>query len=136
MMDATTDLQASVYKALVQDSEILTTLDGAKIFDHVPDRTSPPYIVLGRSTSSDWSTSTETGEAIVFIVHTWSKSASRSENNTLQNLIRKNLDGPIELNDHDLVNLRFQLAETRRDRVTGYLHGVSRFRAITEPKNS
>ena len=43
------------------------------------------------------------------------------------------LDGMPLLEAHILVNLRFQLTETRRDRASGHVHSVLRFRAVMEP---
>jgi len=135
MTDPAIELQQAIFKALSQDTELSTSLGADKIFDRVPERVGFPYIVIGRSATSDWSTSTEGGEAIVLYIHTWSSSASRSESHTLQAHVKRILAGTLPpLTDHHLVNLRFQLAETRRDRVSEHFHGLLRFRAVTEPQ--
>ncbi len=135
MGDATIDLRHALFTALSADTELVAQLGGPKVFDKVPERVSPPYVVVGRSASSDWSTATEDGEAIVFFVHTWSKSANRNESHDLQAHVKRIMAANLPaLDDHHLVNLCFQLAETRRDRAEGYLHGVLRFRAVTEPR--
>ena len=135
MIDPAIDLQETIFKALSQDNELLTLLGPNKVFDRVPERVDFPYIVIGRSTTSDWSTSTEDGETIVFFIHTWSRISSRSECHALQAQVKRVLAGSLApLTDHHLINLRFQLAETRRDRVSEHFHGVLRFRAVTEPR--
>ncbi|MDD9910841.1 MAG: DUF3168 domain-containing protein [Ahrensia sp.] len=134
MSAASTALQRALFQALSHDGELLTALGSAKIYDRVPERVSAPYIVLGRSTVSDWSTSTEDGETIVFFVHVWSRANSRHECNSLQDLVRRVLTDDVALtNPHELVALRFQLAETRRDHETDHVHAVMRFTATIEP---
>jgi Protein of unknown function (DUF3168) len=42
-------------------------------------------------------------------------------------------DAPLNLADHRLVNLRFALADVRRDADGRTYHALVRFRAVTEP---
>jgi hypothetical protein len=42
-------------------------------------------------------------------------------------------DQALILNDHALVNLRYQFSETRQDPDGETYHGVVRYRAVTEP---
>ncbi len=134
MIDAALDLRQAVYKTLVQDTDLMAALGGNRIFDRVPERVGFPYLVIGRTMASDWSTSTETGEAITLFIHSWSRSPGRNESHALQGHVKRILAaGLVPLADHHLVNLRFQLAETRRDRKSRHFHGVLRFRAVTEP---
>ena len=42
-------------------------------------------------------------------------------------------DAALALDGHALVNLRFEMAEARRDPDGITWHGVMRFRAVTEP---
>lgn len=134
MLDAALALQESVFKALLADPDLTTLLGSNAIFDRVPEKQSMPYLVIGRSTTSDWSTATEGGEAVIFFVHVWSKDTSRSEVHALQSKIKEVLTADLPpLDGHKLINFRFQLAETRRDRTDNHFHGVMRFRAVTEP---
>lgn len=135
MKDAALAVHAAVYQALATDSELQGELGGSLPFDRVPQRARPPYIVLGDARSDDWSTATEGGEAIIFFVHIWTRSGHRRDNHELQAHVKRILtaDG-LSIEDHHLVALRYQFSDTRRDRQHGYLHGVLRFRAVTEPK--
>ncbi|MEL6751340.1 MAG: DUF3168 domain-containing protein [Pseudomonadota bacterium] len=126
-------LQRACFEALDADADLTALLSNRRIFDRVPERVRPPYVVLGRSTVSDWSTATEDGEAIVFFVHTWSRGGDRAESNLVQEHVRRVLTEDVAVEGASLIALRFQLAETRRDRPSGYLHGVMRFRAVIEP---
>lgn len=134
MTVAALQVQQAIFKTLANDASLIGQLGGAKIFDHVPERVQPPYVIVGRTAVSDWSTATEGGESIALFLHTWSKSTSRRESYELQERVKQVLlNGVQPLDGHHLVNLRFQFSETRRDRVSMHLHGVMRFRAFTEP---
>jgi hypothetical protein len=133
MTSAALDLQQSIFKILLADSELGTELNGQKIYDQVPDRVKPPYVVVGRTTADDWSTSTENGEAVTVFIHVWSDSGSRRQCHVLQTHLKRLLhDQPQSLENHHLVALRLQFSETRRDLRSGHLHGVMRFRGVTE----
>lgn len=131
-MDTTTDLQSACFSTLADDPALRALTGPDRVFDRVPERVRPPYVVLGRSTVSDWNTASDDGDAIVFFVHTWSRRHDRQENHAIQDAIRNALEDGVTLADNHLVALRFQLAETRRDRPSGYVHGVLRFRAVVE----
>ena len=132
MSTATSNLRRALFRALGADPDLTTAIGSERIFDRVPERVRPPYIVLGRSTVSDWSTATDEGEAIVFFIHVWSLSDARQECEDIQDHVRRVLASAPTLEQGNLVALRFQLAETRRDRPSGYVHGVLRFRAVIE----
>lgn len=127
-------LQRVCFQALSADPALTTLLGADRIFDRVPERVRPPYVVLGQSMVSDWSTATEDGEAIVFFIHVWSKSSDRDQCHAAQQEVKRVLESGLSLPATNLVALRFQLTDTRRDRPSGYLHGVMRFRAVIEPQ--
>ena len=127
-------LQRACFHALSADPDLTALLGADRVFDRVPERVRPPYLVLGQSMVSDWSTATEDGEAIVFFIHVWSKSSDREQCHAAQEEVKRVLEGALSLPAANLVALRFQLADTRRDRPSGYLHGVMRFSAIIEPQ--
>ncbi len=133
MTAAILDVQKAIFKALTADSELVDALGGQKIFDKMPERVDAPYVVIGRSTASDWSTATDEGEAVTLFIHVWSQSGSRAECHTLQQHLKRILhDQAQALDAHHLVAMRLQFSETRRDRKSEHLHGVMRFRGVTE----
>lgn len=129
------DIQRGVFKTLSSDADLIDALGGVHVYDRLPDRTKPPYIVIGDVSSQDWSTFTEAGEELTFLVHTWSKTADRRQSLDLVERVKVGLTSSLtNLADHHLVNLRNTFAEVRRDISTGLLHGFIRFRAVVEPK--
>ncbi len=135
MIHPAADLQKSIYTALVNNSALVTVLGGVKIHDHHPEKEAFPYVVLGRATSTDWSTSTESGASHLITVHTWSRNSGRMESYAVQQEITSALhDMPLTAQDHHIVNLRLEFSEARYDPDSGRMHGIMRFSAITEPK--
>ena len=126
-------LRRAVGAALIADAGLNALPDAPSVFDVLPDRKRPPYIVIGRTIASDWSTATEGGAAVTLFLHVWTRRERRDENQRIQAAIVARLAAPITLDGHHLIALRHELAETRRDRLTGHAHAVLRFRAVTEP---
>ena len=79
MSDASRDLIQAVFSALSSDPDLTAALGAAKIFDQIPERSALPYVVLGRVTTTDWSTATEDGDAVEFSLHIWSQAKGRAE---------------------------------------------------------
>lgn len=135
MIHPAADLQKAVYTALDDNTDLVAALGGAKIYDHNPEKAAFPYIVLGRANSVDWSTSTEDGNEHLITIHIWSKRSARQQIYSIQQLVQESLhDVILTAQDHDIINLRLELSEARRDRESGHMHGIMRFRAVTEPK--
>lgn len=135
MIHPSADLQRAVYAALAANAGLISALGGAKIYDHNPQEVAFPYVVIGRTSNLDWSTSSEDGSEHSMIIHIWSARSDRAEIYQLQQEIRQSLhDVALTTVDHDVVNLRHEFSEVRNDQVAGKLHGIMRFRAILEPK--
>ncbi len=135
MIHPAADLQKAVYSALSASAELVTVLGGVKIHDHNPEKSPLPYIVLGLASNADWSTGSEQGALHRISIHVWSKYSARQEVYRIQQLIEEALhDQNLAGEDHHIINLRQEFSELRWDEESGHMHGVSRFRAVTEPK--
>ena len=126
-------LRKGVGAALLADQGVVAALGGSAVFDAVPDRQRPPYVVIGRTVAADWSTASEGGEAVTLFLHVWTQAERRDGNQAVQGAVRAALAGPVATPGHHLVSLRLELSETRRDPMTGHVHGVMRLRALIEP---
>ncbi|MEM9732600.1 MAG: DUF3168 domain-containing protein [Pseudomonadota bacterium] len=134
MSDAKTQLRASIFKALTANAALTSLLGGNRLYDTIPERSALPYVVLGRTSSADWSTATEPGETHTVFLHIWSDATGRDAIDTIETALRQTLAAPLDLADHHLIHLRFQLSETARNSARDQYHTVLRFRAVTEPK--
>lgn len=134
MNHSSADLQKAIYSALVANTSLIAALGGAKIFDHTPQKAVYPYLVIGQASDRDWSTASENGSEHRITIHIWSEKSDRQEIYQIQQLVHSELhDAQLSAQDHHVVNLRHEFSEVRADPQSDTLHGIMRFRAITEP---
>jgi len=135
-MSATWELQKGIYETLAGDPTLTGLLGGAKIFDRVPQDARFPYVTLGHTQDRDWSTGTEDGREHILTFHVFSRVGGARETQEIIAAVDEALkDAPIALPGHALVNLRFEFADARRDPDGETMHGILRYRAVTERVN-
>jgi hypothetical protein len=133
MTNAAFALQQAIFSKLSSDSSTLSALGGARIYDDVPSRTEFPFMTFGQSTERDWSTGTDIGSEHLVTLHVWSRGRGRKEAEAVISAARDALhDQELELDGHRLINLRHEFSEARRDTDGETIHGIARFRAVTE----
>ena len=126
-------LQKAVFAALEADAALTSLIGAGRIHDDAPQTTSFPYITFGTTPSRDWSTGTDTGAEHVLTLHVWSRAAGKKEAQAIMRLLREALhDEPLVIEDHRLINLRHEFSDTSRDPDGETVHGIVRFRAVTE----
>ncbi len=134
MTSAAWALQQSVYQRLRANTGLTGMLGGEDIFDDVPRSASFPYLTLGQSMVRDWSAGGDDGHEHILTLHVWSRANGRKEVYEIMGVLKDVLhDQHVSLVDHQLVNLRHEFSEARRDPDGETYHGIVRFRAITEP---
>lgn len=127
-------LQKAVFAALAADTTLTSLMGAGRIHDDAPQQAAFPYLTLGQSTARDWSTATDEGAEHVLTVHVWSRAAGKKEAHAIMRAVRQSLhDQPLPLEDHRLVNLRHEISDAARDADGETVHGIVRFRAVTEP---
>jgi hypothetical protein len=127
-------LQQSIFATLGTDATILALLGAPRIYDHVPQPATYPYISFGQSTTRDSDTGTEQCDEHLITLHIWSRAEGRRETHALIDAVRAALhDKPQTLNGHRLIHIRHDFSEARRDPDGDTLHGIVRLRAVTEP---
>lgn len=132
---ASWSLQRSIYQTLSTDTGLTTLLGGPRVYDDVPQDANLPFLTLGQSTSRDWSTGTEDGEEHIVTLHVWSEAGGKKEAQEIIGKVRELLhDSHLPLTEHRLVNLRHEYSEARRDPDGETIHGIIRYRAVTEPE--
>ncbi|MGE4371683.1 MAG: DUF3168 domain-containing protein [Xanthobacter sp.] len=127
-------LRAAIHAALSADAALTAQLGEPRIFD-VPPKDAPfPYVALGETVVSDWSTATEAGTEQALTLHVFSRSGGRAEAFGLVALVQQALhDAPLAVAGHHLANLRATSAEVVREKDGRTFHALVRFRAVTEP---
>jgi hypothetical protein len=126
-------LQKAVVAALVADTAV-GALIGERIYDAPPRDATFPYVTVGQVNTTDWSTGTEAGAEHQLTLHVWSRERGKKQCYAIAEAVEAALhDAALTLEDHALVNIRFEFAETRRDPDGITFHSAIRFRAATEP---
>lgn len=134
MTAATVALRAAIHDALSADAPLVALLGGPKVYDEPPRAAQFPYVTLGEARVVDFSTGTEEGAEHQLTLHAWSRQGGHREAHTIAGALLQALnDAPLTLADHRLVNLRFSLADIRREADGRTYHALVRFRAVTEP---
>jgi hypothetical protein len=132
---ASAALRAAIHDALVADGPLAAILGGPRIYDEPPLAVVFPYVTLGETRIADWSTGTEAGEEHQLTLHAWSRQGGHKEAHLVAGALLQALDdAPLTLADHRLVNMRFALADVRREADGRTYHALVRFRAVTEPQ--
>jgi len=135
MPTAATALRAAIHDALVADGALSALLGGARVYDEVPQAAAFPYVTLGEARITDWSTGSEVGAEHQLTLHAWSRQGGHREAHEIAGALLQALDdAPLALDGHHLVNLRFALADIRREADGRTYHALVRFRAVTEPE--
>ena len=134
MTAASWALQRSIYQALTNSSELTSLLGGDRIYSEAPPAAQFPFITLGQTVNLDWSTGTDDGTEHSLTLHVWSRADGAREVHEILEMIRTVLhDRLLALEDHYLVNLRHEFMEARLDPDGETMHGIVRYRAVTEP---
>lgn len=134
MASSAWELQKAIYAALTADAALTTLLGGAHIYDDVPRGAELPYITFGQSSVRDWSTGTDPGFEHLFTLHVWTRVNGERMAHQIMSALRDGLhDAALTLSGFKLVNLRHEFSDSFRDADGETIHGVVRYRAVTEP---
>jgi hypothetical protein len=127
-------LRAAIRAALAADTPLTSLLGGPKIYDEPPRDAALPYVTLGADLVADASTATEPGDEHALTLHVWSRQGGHREAHLIAGAVLDALvDAPLSLAGHRLANLRFVVADVRREADGRTYHGLVRLRAVTEP---
>jgi hypothetical protein len=134
MPSSSAALRAAIHAALSAHAPLLALLGGPKICDEPPAAAVFPYVTLGEARVSDYAADDAPGAEHQLTLHAWSRQGGHREAHLIAGTLLQALDdAPLELAGHHLVNLRFSLADIRREADGRTYHALVRFRAVTEP---
>jgi hypothetical protein len=133
-MNSAASLRAAIHGALIADAPLTSLLGGERIYDEPPRDAALPYVTFGENAISDGSTATEAGDEHALTLHVWSRQGGHKEAHLICGAVLEALaDAPLALEGHHLANLRFIVADVRREPDGRTYHGLVRLRALTEP---
>ena len=133
MPTASVALRAAIHHALSTDAPLLALLGGPHIYDEPPASAAFPYVTLGEARIENLSTDDDLSEEHQLALHVWSRQGGHREAHLIAGTLLQALDdADLPLSGHRLVNLRFALADIRREADGRTYHALVRFRAVTE----
>ncbi|MDB5654287.1 MAG: orfg8 [Tardiphaga sp.] len=136
MAAATVALRAAIHAALVSDPALAAALGGPHVYDAPPREAAFPYVTLGEARITDLSADEAPLQEHHLTVHAWSRQGGHHEAHVLTGALLAALDdAPLAPVGHRLVNLRFAIADIRREADGRTYHAMVRFRAVTEPQD-
>ncbi|MFO1104372.1 MAG: DUF3168 domain-containing protein [Methylocystis sp.] len=125
-------LRKAIRAFLLADSGFAAAL-GDKLYDEAPRGVEPPYVLFADVQLRDWSADLSPGAEQFFTLGVTSTMRGLSEALELaQRIVGLLNEAPLNLQDHRLIDLRFQSMETRRDQNGRFARVNLRFRATTE----
>ena len=134
MTTASVALRAAIHDALLADGALTSALGGGKIYDEPPRDAGFPYVTLGEARLTDASSDGGLTQEHHLTLHAWSRKGGHREAHVIAGAVLQALDdAPLSPEGHRLVNLRFAIADIRRESDGRTYHALVRFRAITEP---
>jgi hypothetical protein len=127
-------LRAAIHDALVADGALTALLGGPKVYDEPPKAAAFPYVTLGDARIEDFSAGNDPAQEHRLTLHAWSRQGGHREAHMIAGALLQALDdAPLTPDGHHLVNLRFSVADIRREADGRTYHALVRFRAVTEP---
>lgn len=134
MASSAWEMQKAIFASLIADTALTDLLGGPRVYDDVPRGAELPYITFGQSTVRDWSTGTDTGHEHLFTLHVWTRvNGERIAHQIMSAVCDRLHDAALTLAGFKLVNLRHEFSDSFRDGDGETIHGVVRYRAVTEP---
>ena len=124
-------LQRAVYQKLTGDSALMQQVTG--IHDRPPQGSEFPYVTIGESTASDWSTKTTTGTTQVIALHIWSREGGRQQAaDIMERLYLLLHQGNLDVDGHALTSIQFVSSALVLEQDGWTYHGTMKFKALLQ----
>ena len=127
-------LQKAIYDRLSD------ALDPVEVYDHIPQGTAFPYVVIGADSSVAWDDKTADGQEFTCTVHAWDalKAGRKSVKQVMQDVYAALHRREEALSLPGLMECRCEYAETFQEAASEsnadqYYHAVMRFRFMIQP---
>lgn len=120
------NIQAALYSALSGNIS-------ATVYDHVPENSAFPYVVIGEDLANEWDTDTEQGFETVLTLHYWSRYRGKKEIKQLMGEVYGLLHRTdLTITGQYTVSLMWESSEILLDADGLTYHGIEDYRLISE----
>lgn len=124
-------VQEAIYGVLSGDATLGALITG--VFDHVPEGTAYPYVVIGEALETPDDSHDRTGRHTVETLHIWSDHRGFSQLGAIAARVVALLDHqPLTVAGHHHVVTRYEFGQQLNDPDPHLRHTVLRFRVVTE----
>lgn len=132
MSDSLYAVQAAIKTSLLADATFTASV-GTRVYDHVPDSPTFPFVTVGESTAIPFDTKDLTGMEQTVTLHVWSRYRGRKEVKDIMAAAYDVLNrGTLSVSGHVFHDCTFEFADTFVDPDGLTYHGVARYRVITQ----
>lgn len=126
-MSAELPLQQAVFTRLNGDATLGTLIDG--VYDHVPDKTQPAYVVIGDDALNEWGTMGTNGANAEITVHTWTQGTGFKGAKTIMARIYLLLHKyNLSVSGYTTAGMLAEFSDVFKEADNRTNHGVQRFR--------
>lgn len=133
MASAEWQLQKAIYATLRADAGVKAVVgDPARVYDHVPQSPTFPFIVIGEATALDESTMGTFGQVHTVDVDSWSRARGMKEVKGVQTAVQAALHrATLTVTGFVCAGIMQEFSQALRDPDGLTRHGVQRFRVVT-----
>lgn len=122
-------MQSAIQAAIFEQLQPL----GFPVYDHVPQGSAFPYIVIGEDTSNQWDTDDSVGTDATCTIHVWSRERGKREVKLIMDAIYERLHrSEFAIVGGSLIECQGEFAESFLDPDGLTRHGVIRFRLTVD----
>lgn len=132
-------LQAGIYARLNGYAPLVALIGANKVYDFVPERAQPPYVLIGEDTLVDNDSKSNPGWDATLTIHCWDyERAGRKSVKAILSAIHDALHWQttnITVAGYQLVHINREFQDTIQEtagegQTDRYWHGVARYRAL------
>ena len=124
-------LQKAIYQTLSGDSTLLAMVNA--VYDRPPQGSPYPYITIGESTVSDWSSKTTAGTEEIVKLHIWSRNGGRKETASIMERVYQLLhQASLTVTGQTLILIRFMSSDITLENDGFTYQGIIQFKALLE----
>jgi len=126
-------VQQAIFAKLGADAAVKALIgDPARIYDHIPDAPTFPYVGIGEAFSDQFDTKSWDGMDQDVVLHVWSRYRGKKEAKQIMGAIHDALNKqPLTVTGHNFVLCQFTFGQVFDDPDGLSRHGVARYRVVT-----
>jgi hypothetical protein len=130
MSDLSWPLQQAIYDALLADGDLTSLMTG--VYDQAPAEAVLPYVTLGPTSATDWSSASFSGQDHDLAIDVWTTGPGHGQAKRIMAAVYGALhDRDLTIAGGNLVLLQFRFSDVFTDADGETVHGAMRFRALT-----